>query len=165
MVSSIKTGLKFKRGTTKGNNGKLYAFVTKEGGHWKGCRENDERKKKIVFVDPSIAKTVIEGALYWCSIRPMKSNGGFIAISAEIAKFKANMEVIANGDSFKVIVKFGNKVIIYDPASKIEQRTDISGIANYLRHRNDLMNAQKAAEDFLDSACLVRGLYRRATCS
>lgn len=162
MTSTIKTGLKFKRGTSDGNVGKVYAFVTKENGHWRGCREDDDRKKKIVFADQSVSKSIIEGKLYWCKLIPMREDNGFIAMSAEMAKFKARIETIVKGKSFMVIVSFGNKKVVYDPTSSDEKRADIKGITDYLRHRVDLLDAQQVAEDFLDSACIVRGLYQRS---
>lgn len=62
MAQRIKTNIKFYKGLENVAY-RLYGFVTKTNGSWKGCRET-ESKKKIVFVDPSIAKDIIPNMLY-----------------------------------------------------------------------------------------------------
>lgn len=161
MAQKIKTNIKFQKGLD-GIESRLYGFVSKINGSWRGCRDTDKCKKKIVFVDPGVAKNIIPNALYSCSLTPMHNEQGFIAVSATIVLFKARIETTVNDSTFKVSVKFGNKDIIYDPTSKDPKCNDIKGIAESLRKRNDLQDAYRVAEDFLDSACIVKGLYERS---
>ena len=53
-------------------------------------------------------------------------------------------------------VKFGNKVFIYDPASKDRRKRDIKSIADALRVRMDLLDAQTVTEDFVNNACMIK---------
>ena len=165
MAQQIKTIIKFKRGTEGINIGKVFGFVTKKGGHWRGCREADECKRKIVFVDPSISKSIQENVPYNVTLMPMHSEQGFVAIAATQVKFEAKIITrMANG-AFMVMVKFGIKTIIYDPSSNFERYNNINEIADHIRHRIDIKDPIQVAEDFIDSACLVKELYSKKTCS
>ncbi len=165
MAQQIKTIIKFKRGTEGINNGKIYGFVTKKSGHWMGCRDTDECKKKIVFADPSISKSILENTPYNTTLIPMHSEQGFIATSVSQVKFKAKIFTRVSKGVFKVIVKFGIKTIVFDPVSKLDKFNNITGIADHIRHRTDLNDAMQVAEEFIDCACLVRDLYKRESCS
>ena len=160
MAQRIKTNIKFNKGLN-GVESRIYGLVTKQNGSWRGCRETDDCKKKIVFVDPDAAKGIIPNVLYSCSLIPMNNNDGFIAKTAEIVKFQANIHTTARNNIFQVSVKFGNKVIIYNPNSKERRQRDIKAIAESLRKRVDLLDANQTAEDFLDSACIVKRLYNQ----
>lgn len=159
---TIRTGIKFKRGENGSRNeGRLYGFVTKENGSWKGCREEDERPKKIVFPHSDYENTIVEGMLYWVTLYPICNNKCFVATLVTLAKFDAKIETIARKGIFLVYVKFGNKKITYNPLSDEPKMKDIKGIADYLRGRIDLNNAQQVAEDFLDAACVVKSLLTK----
>jgi hypothetical protein len=164
MAQQIKTIIKFKRGTEGINNGKIFGFVTKKEGHWMGCRD-DEKKKKIVFVDPSISKSIQENVPYNVTLIPMHSEQGFIATAATQVLFDAKIITRMSKGVFKVLVKFGIKTVMFDPSSNLERYNSITGIADLIRHRTDLKDPMQVAEDFIDSACLVRDLYKREKCS
>lgn len=157
----IKTNIKFYRGLDNIED-KLYGFVTKVDGSWRGCRKHTE-KKKIVFIDQSLVEGIVPNTLYKCSIRPMDKGDGFIAVSAELVKFKATVVTACDKGRFIINVKFGNQVITYDPQSKDPKKRDIQGIANSLRNRMDLANAIETAEDFINSACLMKRLNKIET--
>lgn len=161
MSQRIKTNIKFYKGLG-GVESRLYGLVTKVQGSWRGCRETDECKKKIVFVDPSISKDIIPNALYICSLIPMRKEEGFIVKSAQLVKFKAIVETKITKNVFRVSVKFGNKVIVYDPSSKEKRHKDIRGIAESLRKRVDVLDANGVAEDFLNSACIAKRMYEQS---
>lgn len=160
MAHKIRTIIKFMRGAEGINGGKIFGFVTKEGGSWKGCRKDDSCKKKIVLVDPSVEPTICENMPYNTLIIPMASNQGFIAISAKPIKFTAKIVTEVRKGVFRVIVKFGMKTIEYNPSSPLPQYTNITKIAERIRMRKDLEDAMQVAEDFINSACIVRDLYR-----
>lgn len=165
MAQQIKTIIKFKRGTEGINNGKVYGFVTKKGGHWMGCRDVDDCKKKIVFVDHSVSKDIQENVPYNVTLIPMHSEQGFIVMAATQVKFEAKIITRMSKGIFKVMVKFGIKTIVYDPSSKLDKYNNINDIADHIRHRADLRDPIQVAEDFIDSACLIKSLYKREKCS
>lgn len=158
MSQRIKTNIKFYKGLG-GVESRIYGLVTKNNGSWRGCRETDDCKKKIVFVDPSISKDIIPNVLYSCSLMPMKKEEGFIAKSAQIVKFKAMIETKMSRRDYHVSVKFGNKEIIYNPGSKEKRFKNIKEIADGIRKRVDIMDAGQVAEDFLNSACIVKRMF------
>lgn len=155
----IKTNIKF----TENERGVFQGFVTKnEHGSWRGCREDADVSKKIVLLDPrQVPITIKDNMLYQCTLTPMQSDCGFIALTAKLVQFEAKTETIVHDNVYKVIVKFGNKTITYDPTSKISKRNDIQGIANLLRNREDLKYANAVAEEFLDCACLLQSIYNK----
>lgn len=159
MNQKIKTNIKFYKGLDNVQD-RVYGFVTKSNGSWKGCRES-ESKKKIVFVDAAIASTIVPNMLYHCSLTPMRERDGFIAMSATPIKFKATISVTCNKRTHMVKVIFGNKTIIYEPGSKEKRKRDISAIAENLRTRLDLEDAPSVATDFVDNACMVKRLYEQ----
>lgn len=158
---TIKTNIKFYTDLDN-EKGRLYGFITKSNGSWRGCRDTEE-KKKIVFVDAAIKESIIPNALYNCSLVPMNNEKGFIAMSATLIQFKASVITNYREDKniFQVIVKFGNKRILFDPSSKKNRERNISKIADNLRNRSDLLNGHAVAEDFINNACIVQRLYKQ----
>ena len=118
-----------------------------------------KNKKKIVLVDTVIAKDIIPNMLYSCSLIPMRNDKGFIAKTANIIQFPGTISTTCRKNVFNVRITFGNKVIVYDPADKTKRKSDIKLIAENLRTRFDLQNAQQVAEDFIDNACIIKRLY------
>lgn len=159
MTQIIKTNIKFK----ENERGIFQGFVTKNKcGSWRGCREDDSVSKKIVLLDPrQVTIPIKENTLYQCSLIPMRNDGGYIVIYAKQVQFVARTETIAHNNVYRVIVKFGNKVVIYDPTSKLERQNNIQAIANFLRNREDLRYANAVAEEFLDCACLLQSIYNK----
>lgn len=162
--NQIKTNIKFYKGLG-GVESRIYGLVTKKDGSWRGCREEDDCKKKIVFVDQQLASGIIPNALYSCTIIPMMKADGFIAKTAKLIKFKAMIETKMGGNDYYVSVKFGNKSITYDPTSKEKRHRNIKYIADKLRGRVDVVDANQVAEDFLNSACIVKRMYENRKCS
>lgn len=153
----ITTNIKFQQEGT-GTSTRLLGFVTKVNGSWRGCRE-DVELKKIVFPAPYLQSSIVPGALYRCGLANMDNNKGFIAVSAKIVQFEATISTIVNPDENKVVVKYGNRVVVYNPASSDERENNIQTIANKLRSRIDLANSCQVAEDFIDAAFMLRQQY------
>ena len=160
MAQKIKTNIKFYKGLDNAAD-RLYGFVTKSNGSWRGCRMT-EGKKKIVFVDTAIAKDIIPNTLYSCSLTAMQNGNGFIAQSASMVRFKGTISTACRKDIFLVRVQFGNKTIVYDPSSKKRRNRDIQTIADNLRNRLDLQDASEVAEDFISNACMIKRLYEQS---
>ena len=157
MVQKIKTNIKFQKGLNN-VDGRLYGFVTKTNGSWRGCRESD-LKKRIVLVDAAISKDIVPNILYHCTLVPMYNGNGFIATAAKLVQFKGTISTVYRNKVYLVKVTFGNRTIIYDPSSKSPRLNDIKKIAELIRNRIDLENAQCVAEDFIDNACMIKRLY------
>lgn len=153
----IKTNIKFK----KNERGVFQGFVTKNKlGSWRGCREDAEVSKKIVLLDPrQVPIEIKENTLYQCSLIPMKGECGYIAISAQLVQFEAKTETVVYENVYKVIVRFGNRTIIYDPTSKLKKHNDIRSIMDFLKSREDLKYANAVAEEFFDCAYLLKSIY------
>lgn len=107
-MQKIKTNIKFYKGLNDKED-KLYGFVTKSNGSWRGCR-NDVEKKKIVFVDSEISDGIVPNVLYSCSLIPMLNDKGFVAKSASVVKFTGTITAISRKDIFLVTVKFETKL-------------------------------------------------------
>ena len=132
-----------------------------ENGSWRGCKEDSNAKKKIVFVDRYEEFGIIPDALYQVTLIPMTSNNGFIAINARLVQFVAKINTEVEEHTYRVTVQFGQKTIVYDPTSKDTKKNNIQAIANLLRNRVDLKSKDAVAEEFLDSACLLLSIYKR----
>lgn len=156
----IKTNIKFYKGLDNASD-KLYGFVTKINGSWRGCRK-DAPKKKIVFIDEKLTQDIIPNQLYRCTLIPMAKDGGFIVISATIMQFPAMVRTNTYRGCYWVKVTFGNKCIVYVPDSKEKRKKNIHAIAENLRKRSDLENAWQVAEDFLNAAVCVKRLYEQS---
>lgn len=157
--TKIKTNIKFYKGLDNVAD-RIYGFVTKTNGSWRGCRKED-CKKKIVFVDTALVKDIIPDVLYSCSLIPMRNDKGFIAKTATIVQFEGVICTTCRKDSYIVRVKFGNKLYIYDPSSKESRKRDIRRIADILRNRVDLVDAYNVAEEFVNAACMVKHIYNQ----
>jgi len=152
----IKTNLKFK----KGDNGQYYGFVTRVGASLRGCLETDSCQKSIVFADKALT-AIIPNVLYRTTLIPMNDKKhGFIAVNVDVVKFKARVETFISDDTFKVEVKFGNKTISYNPASKSKMYSSISHIADLLSNRVDIMYPGETVNDFLEAASIVLAYYK-----
>ncbi len=138
----------------------LVAFVRKENGSWKGCHEHDTCKKKIVLADVGVAETLLENVLYNTVLVPMKERMGFVAISAEPVTFKANIGLAVNDGCYAVEVKFGHKKIVYDPASKMENRRSLEGVIQTLSRSVDIKDPDRVVEDFKEAAETVLAYYK-----
>lgn len=155
----IKTNIKFYKGLDNVAD-RIYGFVTKINGSWRGCRIEDD-KKKIVFVDTAIAKDIIPNVLYSCSLIPMRNDEGFIVKAATIIKFEGMVRTTCRDDVFVVSVKFGNKLYVYDPSSRESRKRNIKKIADILRNRVDLVDSVNVAEEFVNAACMVKHMYNQ----
>jgi len=158
MPKKIKTYLKFKR--SERDMHAFVSYVRKENGSWKGCHESDECKKKVVLADNMLATTLLENVLYSAILVPMKECMGFVAISAQPVKFATTVETIIDDNRYAVEVKFGHKLLVYEPGSKHENRRSIDGIIQTLARRIDIKEPERVIHDFRESAETVLAYYR-----
>ncbi len=155
----IKTRIKFFKSEKDGKT--LVGYVTEnENGVYRGCRESSPVKKKVVIPDVCLAQGMVENALYDCTIKPMNSGEGFIAVEASLCQFPAIIDTTVTANRFKVAVRFGNQEIVYDPQFGREaSRNTVEGVLDVLSSRNDIRDKDKVTDAFLRSANMVCALY------
>ena len=86
MTKRIKTYLKFQR--SECDKMTFVSYVRKDSkGSWKGCRESDGCKKKVVLADVAVSAILMENVLYDTVLIPMRERMGFIAINAKKISF------------------------------------------------------------------------------
>lgn len=156
----IRTKIKFSRSAKDGVT--LVGYVTKNDRNvYRGCRESDPAKKKVVIPDTAVASVMIENALYDCALKPMSNGSGFIAVKAELCLFPAVVDTTITNNRFKVTVKFGNKTIVYDPQYGVDDsRKTVEGVLEILRGRNDIRDKEQIIDAFLRSANMVSAIYK-----
>jgi len=155
--NKIRTLVKF---TYDGENKRHIAFITKSKKSWIGCREGQKKKKKIVVPNKQLVNLIQDNVLYKAELIPMVSNNGFIAIDLEVAKFPATIETTIRPDRYKVEVKFGNKVIIYDPQKgRQESRKLLPKVMELLKSRIDIEDKESVIEEFYNAANMVLYYY------
>ena len=156
----IRTKIKFSE--SKKDGATLVGYVTQnENGKFRGCRETDPVKKKVVIPDVVIAEGMMPNVLYDCRLKPMNSGAGFIAVEAEICKFQAVIDTQVSNNRFKVEVRFGGKVVIYDPQLGVDSsRKTVEGALAALEDRVDIQDKDRVISAFLSSANMVHALYK-----
>ena len=143
----IKVYLKFEK--TEANN--LCAFVTKDGGSWKGVRRNDPRKKKIVLVAREAYRFVTENTLYQATLVPMVNKDGFVATHVKQIQFDAKVSVETVGDEYFIITRFGGKEIVYNPNARRDSYRNPEVVANMIANRTDIRNIIETVNEFWDA--------------
>lgn len=157
ITKRLKTNIKFKKNA---QTGQFFGFVTKQGSSWRGCDEDSDCKKQVVFVDREASKGMTDNALYHATLIPMREKGGFIAISVTLIKFKAKIETFVDDGNYRVEIKFGNRCLTYEPGSRDKRMNDIKTVANKLRNRVDLQDTERVINDFLEAATIVLAYYK-----
>jgi hypothetical protein len=156
----IRTKIKFSESKKDGTT--LVGYVTQnERGIFRGCRESENVKKKVVIPDHIIAQGMVANVLYDCALKPMSSGSGFIAVEADICKFPAVIDTQVSNNRFKVEVKFGGKCIIYDPQLGVDDsRKTVEGALSALESRVDIRDKGMVIKTFLSAANMVHALYK-----
>ncbi len=160
MKQLIKTRIKFF--LSEKDKKTLVGYVTKnERNAYRGCREQDPVKKKVVIPDAVIAKGMVANALYDCRLKPMVNDAGFIAVEAELCQFPAIIDTTIVAERFKVEVSFGNTTIVFDPQyGKSDKVRTVEGVLSVLKGRNDIKDKMGVIDAFLKSANIVDAMYR-----
>lgn len=97
--------------------------------------EKSELKKKIVVLHPDLKKEVVPGVRYEVDMIPMKSNKGFIAVTADkevipVVTGSVAEVVVCKGSVYQFKVVMGSKVLNVDLMSKRRSEADIAFITN-----------------------------------
>lgn len=152
-TSRVYTKLKFVKSDI---TGATVSFVSQnpKTGRICGVRQDSQYPKKICMVDKAIAGQIILNALYDCTLIPMTDKNGYVVIAAEPVQFKATVETTyIKNNVYLVEVKFGNKVIRFDPFNgRKESVKSFSACKSVLEKRIDVKDIIQVVEDFEKAA-------------
>jgi len=152
-MKTTKVTLRFKKSD---RNDSMIAFITEsKNGTIRGVSENAKCPKKIALPGKELGITPISGVLYEAGVIPMKGGArGYVVMEIEPIQFEAHMEVIhVKKALYQIKVTWGNQEVLFDP--KDGRRDSVKNphqIANYLRGRVDIENAEFVADEFRKSA-------------
>lgn len=138
------------------------AFVTKQNGFLFGVRSTDERLKKICIPAPKLAGTILPNVLYNVTLVPTKNEKGFIVTDASVIQFPAKIETeYVPKAIYRVLVKFGNKTISFDPHDGIRPvKYSYACVRNILEERCDIKNIQDVLQEFDAAAKALLTRYK-----
>ncbi len=157
---TISTKLKFVKSD---KTGAYVGFISQnpKTGRICGVRQDSEFPKKICIVDKKLAPEILINVLYDVTLIPMKEKDGYIAISAIPVQFKATIETnYIRKVVYQVLVKFGNKVVIFDPKDgKQESRRYLSKCREILEKRVDIKDITQVVDDFMEQATKLLRRY------
>ncbi len=160
--SRTYTKLKFIRSEI---SGAPVSFVSQnpKTGRICGVRQDSEYPKKICIVDKLLASQIIMNALYDCTLIPMDERNGYVVIAAEPVQFKATVtSTYIKGNIYLVEVKFGNKIIRFDPFNgKKESVKSMAACKSVLEKRIDVKDLIQVVEDFERAANNILRLLDR----
>lgn len=152
-VKRFYTKLKFEKSK---ETGAYVGFVSQDPTTKRiiGVRQNDPKPKRICIVDKAISSEIVPNILYSATLIPMSAKNGFIAIEVSPFSFKASVESnYVPKAVYQVEVRFGNKVIIFDPLDgKKPSVNTIAGCREVLEKRMDIKDISTVVEDFLEHA-------------
>jgi hypothetical protein len=156
-IGTVFSKLRFKYSTRTGN---LIAYVTKRNGCWYGVGKKAREPKQVVLVSPAIQDEVQYNTLYRVAMVPMVEKKGFVAIGVLEAAFVATViTTYVPNILYKVEVKWGNRIITFDPSSK--RNNSISKIGDTILDRKDIKWRGRVFADFTDAAEALLRNYRR----
>lgn len=161
MNNRIKTKLKFSKSKRSGSWIGFVSINTKNG-CVKGVREDAKEPKMICVVTSKLAPFIEPDVLYDVQMVPMKNkNTGLIVVEAEPHAFEASIEtVIVKNAVYVINVKFGNKVIKFDPKDgRLDSVRTIDGAVKVLEGRKDIKNQLQVIDDFIKSANILLTTY------
>lgn len=149
----VHTKLKFIKSD---QTGAYVSFVSQnpKTGRICGVRQDSEYPKKICILDKKLMCDVLLNVLYDATLIPMAEKNGYIVIDVTPVQFKATIETTYVPKAVYVVeVKFGNKVIRFDPMDgRKETIRTIDGCKGMLERRVDIKDITHVVDDFVEAA-------------
>lgn len=140
----------------KMSNGDIVGFVSRNPAtnQLKGVREDSSLPKKVCVLSKDLKGSIVPKALYDVELKPMRNGNGYVVISAIRKHFDAQIELYVKPHKvYKVIVRFGNKVIYFDPVNgKSDSSRTLAGVLEELNTRQDIANPDSVISDVIDKA-------------
>lgn len=149
----VYTKLKFVKSDKTGAYVSFVSQNTKTG-RICGVRQDSEYPKKICVLDKEVARDVLLNVLYDATLIPMSEKNGYVVIEISPVQFQATIETTYVPKAvYAVEVKFGNKVIRFDPMRGVKDTCKtIAGCKSILEKRVDIMNVTQVVDDFVEAA-------------
>ena len=148
-----KSQLKF---AVSDETGELIGFVSRHSKtkKLKGVRESSPYGKKICVLSEDLKGTVQPDILYDVQLKDMRSNNGYVVVSAIPVRFGAKVESnVISKSIYRVIVSFGNKTIYYDPKDgKSPSSRTVDGVLKVLGSRCDIADQHSVIDEFKKQA-------------
>lgn len=160
-MNRIKTKLKFFK-SDRSESWVGFVSINTKNGRVKGVREDADGPKKVCIVTHELAPFIEPNILYDVEMIPMKNkDAGYIVVVAEPHAFEAHIETtLVKNAVYQVTVKFGNKVVIFDPKDgKQDSVRNIDGVVKVLESRKDIKNQLQVIEDFVKSANILLSTF------
>ena len=148
--SAISTKIKF---TKSEETGAVIGFISQNPvtKRISGVRQDCGYPKKICVLDKAIAPDILLNVLYDAVMIPMKEKDGYVVISATPVQFKATIETVYVPKAiYQVLVRFGNKTVVFDPKDGIQDtRKNLVKCRQLLEKRVDIKDISTVVDDFL----------------
>lgn len=153
----IYTKVKFTRSEL---TGEPVGFVmrNKTTGEIRGVRQDSQCLKKICVVDKSLKSQVLLNTLYNCTLVPMTNReSGYVVIDLQPVQFRAEISSrYIKGNMYLVEVKFGNKVVTFNPFSgRKDSVRNLAECRAVLEKRVDIEDVTEVVKDFERSANII----------
>lgn len=159
---AISTKLKF---TKSEETGATIGFISQNPVTKRICgvRQDCEYPKKICVLDKALSPDILLNVLYDVVMIPMKSKDGYIVIKATPVQFKATIETVYVPKAlYQVLVRFGNKTVVFDPKDGIQEtRKSLNKCRQLLEKRVDIKDIATVVEDFLTHAHHILKRYEK----
>ncbi|MCC8198803.1 MAG: hypothetical protein LIP06_09595 [Tannerellaceae bacterium] len=158
-MAVLTTRLKFKK-SKQTNEMTGFVSLNSKTGNLRGVKENSQYQKKVCVLakDLSNRELIVEDVLYNVSVVPMKSNNGFVVVSATPVPFEAKINALVIPKvTYKVTATFGHKTVYYDPLDgKSSASNTLQGALDELESRKDLANKEQVIADFKRQAIILQ---------
>ena len=139
--------------------GELIGFVSRHSKtkKLKGVRENSIFGKKICVLSEDLKGIIIPNILYNVELKAMHQGNGYVVVSAQPKKFKAQVKtIIVSKSIYKVIVTFGNKTIYFDPREgKSDSSRTLRGALDILASRVDIEDLDSIVGEFKEKGKIL----------
>ncbi len=147
--TKIRTKIKFIKSE---QTGAYIGFVSQnpDTNRYRGVRQDTEYPKKVCVLSSDLTCEILTNVLYDVVLVPMNEANGFVVVEATPHEFTATVETsYIKGVTYKVDVKFGNKVITFDPyKGEMKSMRDLGMCRSLLEKRVDIKNIMQVVEDF-----------------
>lgn len=157
-----KTRLKF---AVSEETNELVGFVTRSSTTrlLRGVDEENDSPKKICILSEDLKGLIQPGIVYEVELKPMRRRNGYVVISANRLKYKAEFETVVVPKSvYQIRIIFGHKIVYFDPkdGNSPSSRT-VAGVEKALRGRKDLADIENVIERFRIEANKLLEIFER----
>lgn len=160
-VATYNTKLVF-RPSDKGYGPIAFVHQYKSSGRVVGVSPEDDKPKSACYASPAIAKDIVCGVLYDALVKRRDYNK-FDVLSVKVVSYNAKVtSKVVENEKYSVLVKFGNKTIVFNPAMKGSRYGDFDKVLSVLKSRVDISNLTETLDEFMKQSMSVESLYKES---